>query len=82
MKFKLGVIFGLAGLIVMSSLGLIYNKHANRQLIAELRELQNQNDLLHIKNGQLQLEFGAWTTHQMIEQKAKKSNWDEIPRNK
>ena len=54
----------------MSSVGVIYASHLNRQLFAELASLQSARDAYEMEWSQLLLEQGVWSAHGRIENMA------------
>lgn len=61
----------LAGLVVLSSLGVVYAKHESRRLFGELQALEVERDRMNTEWGQLQLEQGTQTTHGRVERDAR-----------
>ena len=61
----------LGVLVVVSALGVVYAKHQNRKLYAELAALQKQRDAMQVEWGRLQLEQSTWATHGRIEKIAR-----------
>ena len=53
--------------VMASAIGVIYAKHHNRVLYAQLNHLQQQQDELNVNWGRLQLEQSTWATHGRIE---------------
>ncbi|MDH5444883.1 MAG: cell division protein FtsL [Gammaproteobacteria bacterium] len=70
----------LGVLVLVSALGVVFAKHQNRKLYAELSELQKQRDTMELEWGRLQLEQSTWATHGRVEkiarQKLKMRNVD------
>lgn len=60
-----------AGLVLVSALGVVYAKHQNRKLYAELTALQGQRDAMEVEWGRLQLEQSTWATNGRIEKIAR-----------
>lgn len=58
-------------LVLVSALAVVYAKHQNRTLYAELAELQKQRDVMEVEWGRLQLEQSTWATHGRIEKIAR-----------
>ena len=58
----------LLGVVVASSLGVIYTAHATRTLYAELQELQGREDSLDSEYEKLLLEQGAWADYSRVDQ--------------
>jgi len=63
---------GLAFLVLVSSLGVVYAKHQSRKLFVELDILKQQRDEMNVEWGRLQLEQSTLATHGRIERTAKK----------
>ena len=61
----------LSTLVLVSALGVVYAKHKNRKLYAELAVLQKQRDNMDVEWGRLQLEQSTWATHGRIEKIAR-----------
>lgn len=57
--------------VIVSSFGVVYAKHQNRELFIELQSLVNEKDLMETEWGQLQLEQSTLATHGGIEQSAR-----------
>lgn len=58
-------------LVLVSALGVVFAKHQNRKLYAELTALQKQRDVMDVEWGRLQLEQSTWATHGRIEKIAR-----------
>ena len=58
-------------LVLVSALGVVFAKHQNRRLYAELAVLQKQSDAMDVEWGRLQLEQSTWATHGRIEKIAR-----------
>jgi cell division protein FtsL len=69
---KLNVLtaFGVAMLVLISAVGVIWSKHQARTAFIELQRLQNHRDRLDIEWGQLKLEQSYWSTPGRVEQVA------------
>jgi len=61
----------LSALVLVSALGVVFAKHQNRKLYAELAALQKQRDAMEVEWGRLQLEQSTWATHGRIEKIAR-----------
>ncbi len=61
----------LAGVVVVTSLAVVYAKHESRLLFGELQALEAERDRMDTEWGQLQLEQSTLTTHGQIEQAAR-----------
>ena len=59
------------GLVLGSSILLIYSKHQSRKVFVELQQLNYQVDALNTEWSQLQLEQSAWSGHGRIERIAR-----------
>jgi len=66
---------GLLGVLVVavlaSALAVVYAKHENRKLFAELQVLTARRDQLEVDWSRLQVEQGTWSTHARVEQLAR-----------
>lgn len=60
----------LLGLVLLSSIGVVYSSHLGRQLVAEHAEMQETRDQLQSEWVQLMLEESAWSSPNRIEQVA------------
>lgn len=60
----------LLGLVLLSSIGVVYSSHLSRQLVAEHSEMQETRDQLQSEWVQLMLEESAWSSPNRIEQVA------------
>lgn len=61
----------LVAAVTLSALGVVYSKHASRDLFSAVEEENRLRDDLNAEWGQLQLEQGAWATHGRIERLAR-----------
>jgi cell division protein FtsL len=61
---------GVAALMLMSAVGVIWSKHQSRASFIALQRLQNDRDALDIEWGQLKLEQSYWSTPGRVEQVA------------
>ncbi|WP_148861780.1 cell division protein FtsL [Marinobacter fonticola] len=61
---------GLAGLLLISSVGVVYSAHLNRVLSNDLAELQQQRDSYQREWSQLLLEQSALSAHSRVESRA------------
>lgn len=63
---------GLLGVLVVavlaSALAVVYAKHENRKLFAELQALTQQRDQLEVDWSRLQIEQSVWSSHARVEQ--------------
>lgn len=57
--------------VILSSFGVVYAKHQNRELFIELQSLVKEKDMMETEWGQLQLEQSTLATHGGIEQTAR-----------
>ena len=65
------LLIGLVAAVMASAVAVVYARHLNRTLFAELQQHQQQRDALNVRWGQLQLEQGTWDTHSRIERVAR-----------
>lgn len=64
-----GIAFALTlGLLLLSALALVYAEHEVRRLVSERERLLGEQAQLDDEWGMLQLEQGAWSSHDRIEQ--------------
>lgn len=61
----------LSVLVLVSALAVVFAKHQNRKLYADLAALQKQRDSMEVEWGRLQLEQSTWATHGRIEKIAR-----------
>lgn len=61
----------MVGLVIVSSVGVIYSKHLNRNEFIQLQKLERQRDLLNEEWGRLLLEQSTWGSPSRVEQQAK-----------
>jgi len=61
----------LGGCVFFSALGVIYYKHASRQLFIKLQHLQQEIESLQLEWSQLLLEQGTWGSATRVEQIAR-----------
>jgi cell division protein FtsL len=61
---------GVAVLVLVSAVGVIWSKHQSRTAFIALQRLQNERDRLDIEWGQLKLEQSAWASPGRVEQVA------------
>lgn len=66
-------------LVLLSCIGSIYVVHLSRQSFAQLQQLHQQRDALHVEWTQLLLEQGTWASYSRIEQLAAQSLHMERP---
>lgn len=71
MTGRLGTVFILLALVVISALGVVYTKHQGRTLFVELQALREARDSMDIEWGQLQLEQSTLTTQGQVERAAR-----------
>lgn len=62
-----------------SAVGVVYAKHESRKVFVQLQELHKVRDGLNVEWGRLQLEQSTYTTHGLIEEKARKQLGMKIP---
>ena len=65
--------------LVLSAAAVVYTKHLNRRLFAELQMEQQARDALHVEWSQLLLEQGAWASNARIERISREQLNMEIP---
>jgi cell division protein FtsL len=61
----------VVALVIVSSVGVIYSKHMNRNEFIQLQKLERQRDLLNEEWGRLLLEQSTWGSPSRVEQQAK-----------
>jgi cell division protein FtsL len=61
----------LLGMVIASSVGVVYAKHQGRKLFIELQSLGKERDNMEIEWGQLRLEQGMLTTQGRVEKAAR-----------
>jgi cell division protein FtsL len=61
----------LSGMIFLSSLSVVYNQHASRQLFTKLQSLQLEIESLQVEWSQLLLEQGTWSSDARVERMAR-----------
>jgi cell division protein FtsL len=61
----------MVALVIVSSVGVIYSKHMNRNEFIQLQKLEKQRDLLNEEWGRLLLEQSTWGSPSRVEQQAK-----------
>ena len=64
----LGVVI-LSGVVLASAYGASYTQHEHRRYFSQWQDLIEERDTLNLQWGQLQLERGALSTHNLVEQK-------------
>jgi cell division protein FtsL len=69
-KLSVLIASGIAMLVLVSAVGVIWSKHQARTAFIELQRLQNYRDHLDIEWGQLKLEQSYWSTPGRVEQVA------------
>ena len=79
MTGRIGSAMILLALVVLSALGVVYNKHQGRTLFVELQALREARDSMDVEWGQLQLEQSTHTTHGKVETAARTRLGMEIP---
>lgn len=58
----------LVAAVMGSAIAVVYAKHENRKLFAELQALTEQRDQLEVDWSRLQIEQSAWSSHARVEQ--------------
>ena len=71
MTRRIGSVMILLALVVLSALGVVYNKHQGRTLFVELQALREARDSMDVEWGQLQLEQSTLTTQGQVERAAR-----------
>jgi cell division protein FtsL len=71
MTGRIGSVMILLALVVLSALGVVYNKHQGRTLFVELQALREARDSMDVEWGQLQLEQSTLTTQGQVERAAR-----------
>ena len=71
MTRRIGSVMILLVLVVLSALGVVYNKHQGRALFVELQALREARDSMDVEWGQLQLEQSTLTTQGQVERAAR-----------
>jgi cell division protein FtsL len=61
----------MVAMVIVSSVGVIYSKHMNRNEFIQLQKLEKQRDLLNEEWGRLLLEQSTWGSPSRVEQQAK-----------
>ncbi len=61
---------GLAALVFISALAVVFSSHSSRKLFVEMEELLKLRNELNAEWGRLQLEQSTWATHGRIERTA------------
>jgi len=72
----------LLGMCIGSAVGVVYTKHLNRKLFAQLQLEQHQQDALHIEWSQLLLEQGAFASNARVERLARETLRMQVPETK
>jgi cell division protein FtsL len=62
----------LTGTVLGSGVGVVYTRHANRQLFVQLQKLQAERDSLAVEWELLQLEQSTLVTDSAVEETARK----------
>ena len=68
---KILLYFGLYTAIVLSALQVVISRHDARYLFVELQSLFQIQDELNEQWGRLQLEYGAWSVNDRIDEYAR-----------
>jgi cell division protein FtsL len=69
-KLNIFIASGMAALMLVSAVGVIWSKHQARTAFITLQRAQNDRDQLDIEWGQLKLEQSYWSTPGRVEQVA------------
>ncbi|MDH5301914.1 MAG: cell division protein FtsL [Gammaproteobacteria bacterium] len=65
--------------VMLSALAVVYVKHQNRVVYADLQHLQKLRDEMNVAWGQLQLEQSTFATHSRVEQIAREKMGMTLP---
>lgn len=65
--------------VIASAVGVVLVKQQSRTLFVQLQRLERARDDLNVEWGKLQLEQGAWATHNRIEKLATAKLGLELP---
>jgi cell division protein FtsL len=71
---------GVAALLLVSALAVVWSRHTTRSLFIEVQSLRNERDALEIQWQQLKIEQSAWATHGRVEQTARSVLKMVVPR--
>jgi len=71
LKVKMLLNFGLYIAIILSALQVVISRHDARYLFVELQSLLQKQDKLNEQWGRLQLEYGAWSVNDRVEEYAR-----------
>lgn len=63
----------LSGLLFISAIGVVYQKHQSRQLFTKLQYLQQEIESLQVEWSQLLLEQGTWAADSRVVRHGKES---------
>lgn len=63
-----GLFAALVLAVLASAVAVVYAKHENRKLFAELQVLTQQRDQLEVDWSRLQIEQSVWSSHARVEQ--------------
>jgi cell division protein FtsL len=61
----------LAVASVATAIVCVYARHESRKLFTELQHLNEDRDAIEVEWGRLQIEQSTWSTHSMVEDKAR-----------
>lgn len=67
MSARLLLVCALAGVLLASSVGLVYVQHVRRGLFMELKSLERDRDRMNVEWAQLQVEASTWAAQDRIE---------------
>lgn len=79
MSARLVLVIVLGGLLLASSVSLVYVQHLRRGLFFELKGLERERDRMQVEWGQLQLEASTWAAQDRIEQVAAEKLGFRVP---
>lgn len=63
----------LSGILFISAIGVVYQKHQSRQLFTKLQYLQQEVESLQVEWSQLLLEQGTWAADSRVMRHGKES---------
>ncbi len=76
---QLIILLFLAFSLLLTSIGVVYSKYANRKQFVALQMLRAERDAIEVEWGRLQLEQSTWATHARVEKIARKRLKMHIP---
>lgn len=72
-------VWGLAALVPLSALAVVWSEHESRKLFVQLETLGRERDALNVEWGQLQLEQNTLATHGRVEDLAARKLHMRLP---